>query len=124
MAGGALSEPGPYNALWLAGGKDAAAGPTRKGETRVLERGKPSLTSPTCRPQLVPLKCLLLWGAGVGFHLCPTQRLLQGWRDQRAGEGSGAVWGVTVARGCPLPPCSMPGAGSQGEHGAVGCVGM
>lgn len=69
---GALSEPRPHGPLWLAGGKDAAGGPTRKWGTGVLERGKPSLMSPTWWPRPVLLKYRLLWGARVGLLLCPT----------------------------------------------------
>jgi len=54
VGGGALSDPGPCRPLWLAGGKDAAADPAGKWGTGVLERGNPSLTSPTWRLQPVP----------------------------------------------------------------------
>lgn len=126
VARGAPSEPGPYSPLRLAGGKDAVAGPSGKGGTGVLERGKPDPKSPTWWPQPVPLKCLLLWGAGAGILLCPTLRLRGGSAGlsgcSRAGEageqgkGSGASWGVAVARGCPWdPPLLGQGLGVSRE---------
>lgn len=73
--------------------------PPGRGERGLLERGKPSPVFPIWWPQLVPLKCLLLWSVRAGLPLCLTLAkrgvgrawwLQQGWRGWQAVQ---ELWG-------------------------------